>query len=57
MAKLDRGNAMNRPKETKRTSDEVLVAKTGAPWAEWFQILDKAGATIGNAQFRQILNQ
>jgi len=44
MAKLDRGDAMKKPREGKRTSDEVLVARTGKPWAEWFQILDNAGA-------------
>jgi hypothetical protein len=36
---------MAKPRETKRTSDEVLVARTGKPWAEWFKILDNAGAT------------
>jgi hypothetical protein len=40
----NRGDAVKKPREGKRTSDEVLVAKTGAPWAEWFKILDKAGA-------------
>ena len=35
---------MAKPREAKRTSDEVLVAKTGKPWADWFKILDKAGA-------------
>lgn len=33
-----------KPKETKRSSDEVVKAKTGKVWAEWFQILDRAGA-------------
>ena len=33
-----------RPKETKRSSDEAVKAKTGKVWAEWFEILDKAGA-------------
>jgi hypothetical protein len=32
------------PKETKRSSDEAVKAKTGKVWAEWFKILDKAGA-------------
>ena len=32
------------PKETKRSSDEAVKAKTGKVWAEWFQILDQAGA-------------
>lgn len=35
---------MTKPREGKRASDEVVVAKTGKPWAEWFTILDKAGA-------------
>jgi len=33
-----------KPKETKRSSDEAVKAKTGKIWAEWFKILDKAGA-------------
>jgi hypothetical protein len=36
--------AAKRPKETKRSSDEAVKAKTGKVWAEWFKILDKAGA-------------
>jgi len=35
---------MKRPRETKRSSDEAVKAKTGKVWAEWFKILDKAGA-------------
>jgi hypothetical protein len=35
---------MKKPKETKRSSDEAVKAKTGKVWAEWFAILDKAGA-------------
>jgi len=35
---------MKKPKETKRSSDEAVKAKTGKVWAEWFKILDKAGA-------------
>jgi hypothetical protein len=35
---------MKKPRETKRSSDEVVKAKTGKVWAEWFKILDKAGA-------------
>jgi hypothetical protein len=35
---------MNKPKENKRSSDEAVKAKTGRVWAEWFAILDKAGA-------------
>src|SRR5262249_33834090 len=33
-----------KPKETKRSSDAAVKAKTGKVWAEWFAILDKAGA-------------
>jgi len=33
-----------KPKQTKRSSDEAVKAKTGKVWAEWFAILDKAGA-------------
>jgi hypothetical protein len=33
-----------KPKQTKRSSDEAVKAKTGKVWAEWFKILDKAGA-------------
>ena len=35
---------MKKPRETKRSSDEAVNAKTGKVWAEWFKILDKAGA-------------
>jgi hypothetical protein len=35
---------MNKPRETKRSTDEAVKAKTGKIWAEWFKILDKAGA-------------
>jgi hypothetical protein len=35
---------MKKPRETKRSSDEAVKAKTGKVWAEWFAILDKAGA-------------
>jgi hypothetical protein len=35
---------MAKSREGKRASDEVLIAKTGKPWAKWFKILDKAGA-------------
>ncbi len=35
---------MNKPRETKRSSDEAVKAKTGKVWAEWFTLLDKAGA-------------
>jgi hypothetical protein len=33
-----------KPRETKRSSDEAVKAKTGKVWAEWFRILDKAAA-------------
>jgi hypothetical protein len=36
---------MKKPRETKRSSDEAVRAKTGKVWADWFKILDKAGAT------------
>ena len=35
---------MKKPREAKRSSDEAVKAKTGKVWAEWFRILDKAGA-------------
>lgn len=35
---------MKQPKEATRSSDEAAKAKTGKVWAEWFKILDKAGA-------------
>jgi hypothetical protein len=35
---------MKKPRETERSSDEAVKAKTGKVWAEWFKILDKAGA-------------
>jgi hypothetical protein len=35
---------MKKPRETKRSSDEAVKAKTGKVWAEWFRILDRAGA-------------
>jgi hypothetical protein len=35
---------MKRPRATKRSSDQAVRAKTGKVWAEWFKILDKAGA-------------
>src|SRR5271157_4310483 len=35
---------MVKPHVTPRTSDAAVKAKTGKPWAEWFAILDKAGA-------------
>jgi Domain of unknown function (DUF4287) len=37
--------AMQEPRKTKRSSDEAVKAKTGKVWAEWFKILDQAGAT------------
>lgn len=35
---------MKKPREQKRSSDEAVKAKSGKAWAEWFKILDKAGA-------------
>jgi hypothetical protein len=35
---------VKKPREAKRSSDEAVKAKTGKVWAEWFRILDKAGA-------------
>ena len=35
---------MKKPREQKRSSDEAVKAKSGKTWAEWFKILDKAGA-------------
>jgi hypothetical protein len=35
---------VNKPRETKRSSDEAVKAKTGKVWVEWFRILDRAGA-------------
>jgi uncharacterized protein DUF4287 len=33
-----------KPRTNKRSSDEAVKAATGRVWAEWFKILDKAGA-------------
>src|SRR5208282_5420413 len=38
------GEAMKKLSEQKRASDETVKAKSGKTWAEWFKILDKAGA-------------
>jgi hypothetical protein len=35
---------MNKPRENKRSKDDAVKAATGKVWAEWFKILDKAGA-------------
>jgi len=35
---------MKKPRETKRSSDEAVKAKTGKVWAQWFKILDRAEA-------------
>ena len=35
---------MKKPREQKRASDEAVKAKSGKTWAQWFKILDKAGA-------------
>jgi hypothetical protein len=32
------------PRESKRMSDHAVKERTGKTWAEWFKILDKAGA-------------
>jgi hypothetical protein len=35
---------MKKPRESKRMSDDAVKERTGKTWAEWFKILDKAGA-------------
>jgi len=35
---------MAKARETKRSSDQAVKAKTGRGWAEWFAILDRTGA-------------
>jgi hypothetical protein len=35
---------MTEPRESKRMSDDAVKERTGKTWAEWFKILDKAGA-------------
>jgi hypothetical protein len=35
---------VKKPRETKRMSDESVKESTGKVWAEWFKVLDKAGA-------------
>jgi hypothetical protein len=35
---------MKKPREAKRMSDDAVNERTGKVWAEWFKILDKAGA-------------
>lgn len=35
---------MKNPREQKRMSDESVKQRTGKVWAEWYRILDKAGA-------------
>jgi hypothetical protein len=39
---------MKKPREQKRMSDEAVKERTGKVWAEWFRILDKAGAKKWN---------
>ncbi len=39
---------MKEPREQKRMSDEAVKERTGKVWAEWFRILDKAGAKKWN---------
>lgn len=36
--------AVKKPRRTKGMSDESVKERTGKVWAEWFKILDKAGA-------------
>jgi hypothetical protein len=36
---------MKKPRAQTQMSDEAVKARTGKVWAEWFEILDKAGAT------------
>lgn len=35
---------MKKPREAKRMGDAAVKERTGKVWAEWFKILDKAGA-------------
>jgi hypothetical protein len=35
---------MKKPRESKRMSDHAVKERTGKTWAEWFKILDQAGA-------------
>ena len=35
---------MKKPRTQKQMSDEAVKARTGKVWAEWFDILDRAGA-------------
>jgi hypothetical protein len=35
---------IKKPRETKRMSDKSVKERTGKLWADWFKILDKAGA-------------
>jgi hypothetical protein len=35
---------MRKPRESKRMSDEAVKDRTGKAWADWFKILDQAGA-------------
>jgi uncharacterized protein YndB with AHSA1/START domain len=45
-------------KQTPRMSDDAVKAKTGKAWAEWFKILDAAGAKRMTHQERvALLNQ
>jgi hypothetical protein len=36
--------SVTKPKVASRMSDEAVKERTGKAWAEWFKILDKAGA-------------
>jgi hypothetical protein len=49
---------MNKPRVNKRSSDEAVKAKTGKVWAEWFKILDKAGAKkMAHTEITAILHE
>jgi len=39
---------LKKPREQKRMSDEAVKERTGKMWADWFRILDKAGAKKWN---------
>src|SRR5277367_7183980 len=39
---------MKKPREQKRMGDEAVKERTGKVWADWFKILDKAGAKKWN---------
>jgi hypothetical protein len=41
---LEMAGVTDEGKTQKRVSDEAVRAKTGKTWAEWFEVLDRAGA-------------